>query len=70
MAEREQIRKPATERETDSTEEPAASERGEELKADGHTAFREADRDRDRRHPARDAAAFDLSLIVGAANQQ
>ena len=35
MAEREQIRKPApTERESESTEAPATSERGEELKAD------------------------------------
>ncbi|MEM9202923.1 MAG: ubiquitin-like protein Pup [Actinomycetota bacterium] len=35
MAEREQIRKPApSERETESTEAPAASERAEELKAD------------------------------------
>ena len=35
MAEREQIRKPApAERESDSAEAPATSERGEELKAD------------------------------------
>lgn len=35
MAEREQIHKPSpTERESESSEAPAASERGEELKAD------------------------------------
>ena len=34
MAEREQIRKPAPERESETAEAPAASERGEELKAE------------------------------------
>jgi ubiquitin-like protein Pup len=34
MAEREQIRKPAPEREAETTEEPSTSERGEELKAE------------------------------------
>lgn len=34
MAEREQIRKPTPERESETTEAPAASERGEELKAE------------------------------------
>ena len=34
MAERGQIRKPSVERESEGTEVPAASERGEELKAD------------------------------------
>ena len=34
MAEREQIRKPATERESEAAEAPATSEKGEELKAD------------------------------------
>ena len=34
MAEREQIRKPATERESETEEAPATSERGAELKAE------------------------------------
>ena len=34
MAEREQIRKPSPERETETEQAPAASERGEELKAE------------------------------------
>ena len=34
MAEREQIRKPSPERESESEEAPAASERGAELKAE------------------------------------
>lgn len=34
MAEREQIRKPAPERETTTEQAPATSERGEELKAE------------------------------------